>query len=144
MATPGNFGGGSAGPDQVFLEITGTPPSAKRQARRGGGAPSGAQSPEPPLSPVPSALCGKSRTPRPQITRGRRERLAARSRGFLSAIHNRKTSRFLQANSDARKPAPHLVPGRSPPAGSAEGRSDGPKLGGRQFRWRLRLVPRGR
>jgi hypothetical protein len=28
MATPGNFGGGSTGPDQIFLGITGTPPSA--------------------------------------------------------------------------------------------------------------------
>jgi hypothetical protein len=103
MATPGNFGGGSTGPDQIFLGITGAPPSAPGRV--------GAQSP-------------LRQNPNPQATKHERQTRAASHRGFLSAIHNRNTCRFLQATSDARKPAPHLVPGRSPPAGSVEGRSD--------------------
>jgi hypothetical protein len=41
MATPGNFGGGSKGPDQIFLGITRTPSSAPGRA-------GGAQKAEPP------------------------------------------------------------------------------------------------
>ena len=33
MATPGNFGGGSTGPDQIFLGITRAPPSAPGRGR---------------------------------------------------------------------------------------------------------------
>jgi hypothetical protein len=112
MATPGDFGGGSIGPDQIFLGITRAPPSAPGRGR------------------AQSHVRQKSN---PQATKHERQTRAARIEGFLSAIDNRKEHMsFLQATSEARKPAPHMVPGRSPPAGSAEGRSDGPKLGGRQ------------
>jgi hypothetical protein len=69
MATPGNFGGGSTGPDQIFLGITRAPPSAPGRGR--------AQSPV-------------RRSPNPQATghRARGSTRAARSRGFLPAIHN--------------------------------------------------------
>jgi hypothetical protein len=73
MATPGNFGGGSTGPDQIFLGITGAPPSAPGRG--------GAQSPV-------------RQKPNPQTTKHERQTRAARSRGFLSAIHNRKACRF--------------------------------------------------
>jgi hypothetical protein len=99
---------------RVFLGITHNEQRGRHQVHRGEGA--------------PRALCGKSRTPRPQSAHEHGAREADESgcscsRGLLSAIHNRNKCRFLQATSDARKPAPHLVPGRSPPAGSAEGRS---------------------
>jgi hypothetical protein len=45
MATPGNFGGGSTGPDQIFLGITGAPPSAHRRATSKRGRCAGARAP---------------------------------------------------------------------------------------------------
>jgi hypothetical protein len=97
MATPGNFGGGSTGPGQIFLGITGAPPSAPGRGR--------AQSPV-------------RQKPNPQATKHERQARAVRSRGFLSAIHNaQETCRFRQATSNARRPAPHVVPaGRIAPA----------------------------
>jgi hypothetical protein len=69
MATPGNFGGGSTGPDQIFLGITRAPPSAPGRGR--------AQRPV-------------RRNPKPQTTEHERQTAdererAARIRG-LSAI----------------------------------------------------------
>jgi hypothetical protein len=64
MATPGNFGGGSAGPDRVFLGITRAPPSAPGRERAQGAG--------------PWALCGETRTPRPQSTRQLRAALAVK------------------------------------------------------------------
>jgi hypothetical protein len=108
MAIPGNFGGGSTGPDQIFLGITGTPPSAPGR----GGETGGAQGPV-------------RQKPNPQATKHERQTRAARSRGFLSAIHNRKTAGpSKQIPTRGNRLRIYLVPGRSPPAGSAEGRSD--------------------
>jgi hypothetical protein len=53
--TPGHFGGGSTGPDQVFLGIM-RDEGATAQVHRGEGA--------------PRAPRGETRTPRPQSTRG--------------------------------------------------------------------------
>jgi hypothetical protein len=55
MDTPGNFGGGSTGPDQIFLGITRAPPSAPGRGR------------------AQRSLCDETRTPRPQSTRGSHE-----------------------------------------------------------------------
>jgi hypothetical protein len=57
MATPGNFGGGSTGPDQIFLGITRAPPSAPGRGR--------AQSPV-------------RQNPNPQATKHERQTRAAR------------------------------------------------------------------
>jgi hypothetical protein len=62
MATPGNFGGGSTGPDQIFLGITRAPPSAPGRGR--------AQSPA-------------WQKPNPQATKHERQTRAARIEGFF-------------------------------------------------------------
>jgi hypothetical protein len=63
--TPGNFGGGSTGPDQIFLGITRARSSAPGRGRAQKGP----------------ALCGETQTPRPQSTR--QHESSSRSRGFL-------------------------------------------------------------
>jgi hypothetical protein len=74
MATPGNFGGGSTGPDQIFLGIiTRAPPRAPGRGR--------AQSPA-------------RQNPDPQATKHERQTRAARVEGFLSTIHNRTHASF--------------------------------------------------
>jgi hypothetical protein len=67
---PGNFGGGSTGPGQIFLGITGTPPSVPGRGGR------------------PEPCAAKSEPPghKPQTTRGRRERLESRVSYQQSAI----------------------------------------------------------
>jgi hypothetical protein len=83
MATPGNFGGGSTGPDQGFLGITRAPPSAPGRGR--------AQSPV-------------RRNPDPQTTE---HESGSHSRSFS----NMRDAMVPPSNSNAsRRPAPHLVP----------------------------------
>jgi hypothetical protein len=70
MATPGAFGRGSTGPDQIFLGITEAPPSA----------------------PGGRALCAVQQKPNPQATKHERQTRAARIEVSYqqSAIHNRQ------------------------------------------------------
>jgi hypothetical protein len=102
MATPGNFGGGSTGLGQIFLGITRAPPSAPGEG-------------------APRALCGETRTPRPQSTRQPRERLAVE---FPIPASNRRLVSVCIALSEVSFTAPHLILGRSSPVGIVEGRSD--------------------
>jgi hypothetical protein len=73
MATPGNFGGGSTGPDKIFLGIARAPPSAPGRGR--------AQSPV-------------RRNPNPQTTEHEAATRAARSRGFPFQQSNRSLCQF--------------------------------------------------
>jgi hypothetical protein len=70
--------------------------------------------------------------PRPQSTRGRRERERLAAQGFLF-LSQTGVSPSTSDESVRSTPAHHLIPGRSPPAGSAEGGSVGTELGGSQW-----------
>jgi hypothetical protein len=65
---------------------------------------------------APRALCGETRTPRPQSTR--QHESGSQLEGFLFSKSNRSTSRFFPATSNAsRRACPHFVPaGRIAPA----------------------------
>jgi hypothetical protein len=109
-------GGGGAqarGPDQICLGITRAPASAPGRGR--------AQRPEP---------CAAKPEPPDHRARGTRERLSQLAVKASYSASNKRISRFAKAVSEVSFTAPHLILGRSPPVGSAEGRSDGPKLGG--------------
>jgi hypothetical protein len=110
MATPGNFGGGSTGPDQIFLGIARAPPSAPGRGR--------AQSPV-------------RRNPNPQTTEHEAHESGSQFEVLLfSSQSNRTVMPVSKALSEVSFTAPHLILGRSPPVGIVKGRSDGPKLGG--------------
>jgi hypothetical protein len=117
MTTPGNFGGGSTGPDpdQIFLGITRAPPSAPGRGR------GRAQGPVR-QNPNPQATEHEAAAP---------QRAALAVKFPIPAKHRRFVSVWV-ALSLLNFKAPHLIPGRSSPAGSAEGESVGTKLGGSQ------------
>jgi hypothetical protein len=109
MATPGNFGEGEhrPGPD-----LSGHNEGANKCA--GAGA-----------RPEPCAA-----KPEPPDHRAREAHESGSQQGFHIQQSNKGTSRFAKALSGVSFTALHLILGRSPPAGIAEGRSDGPILGG--------------
>jgi hypothetical protein len=79
---------------------------------------------------APRALCGETRTPRPQTTEHEAHESGSQLEGLPIQQSNKRTSRFAKALSEVSFTAPHLILGRSPPVGIVQGRSDGPKLGG--------------